>query len=475
MPRPREINPLIPGASIELKKPEERIGDILHDTIEMAGNRSIEESAALLQERLAALRRKKIHGEGRISEASNISEIKREKERKISEGAITYLQVEDDAVILNASDAHGSFEDLSGSIKQFVERKERGEHVYFNFSGDVSSGDVEELIPCMEALSSIQARYPNEVTIEIGNGDRRGTSLLMGMAREAAKRFSPKLHQYLEGKTQTKVDEFSKEQNITDPKKAKRTYNFFYGGELLKIARLADAEPQNPHEFNPEFLGRLVKGATGVKKSRLVSKMVQNFRMSVEPLRPWDKRRAAEYLPEILSEARKIFEYWKLADKVLNEQPALSIYENSKTVVVATHSGFVGLGENLGDLAFNPLRIDQATWSKLIHEEKGEKPGDVEKYGPGIFFSFTPEFQGKLLRKILPENKTSMLVVGHNHSNFTERIPLDGREMLRVENCVSSNKNRAGENASFVEIRLADLARDPAKPEEAVRFKKIKT
>jgi len=93
------------------------------------------------------LRRKKIHGEGRISEASNIGEIKRGKEKKISEGAITYLQVEDDAVILNASDAHGSFEDLSKAIKEFVERKERGEHVYFNFSGDLSSGDVDELVP----------------------------------------------------------------------------------------------------------------------------------------------------------------------------------------------------------------------------------------------------------------------------------------------------------------------------------------
>ena len=50
MPRPREINPLIPGASMEVKKPEERIGDILHDTIEMAGKRQFSESAALLQE-----------------------------------------------------------------------------------------------------------------------------------------------------------------------------------------------------------------------------------------------------------------------------------------------------------------------------------------------------------------------------------------------------------------------------------------
>jgi len=207
------------------------------------------------------------------------------------------------------------------------------------------------------------------------------------------------LHQYLEEKTQVKVDEFAKEQNITDPKKGKRAYNFFYGSELLKLARLAGSEPLNPHEFNPVFLARLTRGVTGVKESRLVSEMIQNVRMSVEPLRPWDRKRAQEYPPEILSEARKIFEYWKLADKVLNEQPALAIYENQRTVVLATHSGFVGLGENLGDLAYNPLRIDQAIWSRLIHEEKGEKPGDVEKYGPVFSFPSRPNFKENFYAK----------------------------------------------------------------------------
>lgn len=475
MPRIREINPLIPGASQEIKKPQERAEAILFDTCEMAGKHLLSDSTALLQERLAAIRRKKIHGEGLISEAKNISEIKKEKkDKKISEGAITYLKVEDEAIILNASDAHGSFSDLSKSISEFVQRKEKGEKIYFNFSGDVSSGDVDELIPCMEALSSLQARYPNEVTIELGNGDRRGVSLIVGMAREATKRFLPQLNKFLEEKTQAKIAEFTKEQNITDPKKAKRAYNFFYGSELLKMARLAGTEPLNPQEFNAEFLGQMIKGATGVQKSPFLSEVAQNFHLACEPLRPYDLKHRQEYSPGLLGEAKKIFEYWKLADRVLNEQPALAVYENSKTAVLATHSGYIGIGEKLGDLAYYPRKIDQAVWSKIIHEEKGEKPGDVEKYGPGIYFSFTPEFQGQLLEKILPPDKTPLLVVGHNHQNFTERIKAGERQILRVENCVSSNPSRAGEGASFVEIKLADLAKNPDEPEKAVRFVKVK-
>lgn len=473
MPRRREINPLIPGASLEIRKPSERIEAVLHDTLEMAGQRSLEESTALLQERLAAIRRRKIKSEGRISEAENISEIKTGKEKKLSEGAICHLTVEDDAVILNASDAHGSFSDLKKAITEFVARREKGEHIYFNFSGDISSGDIDEIIPCMEALASIQARYPKEVTIELGNGDRRGISLLMGMAREATQRFSPELHQYLKEKTQQKFNKFCQEQNI-DPKKAGRIADFFYGSELLKLARLAGTEPLNPHEFNPNSLTRLVKGMTKVERSRQLGEMIRNFRLAIEPLRPWDKRQAQKYNPKILTEAQKIFEYWKLADRVLNEQPALAIYENQDSVVLATHSGFVGRGGKLGDLVYNPLRVDQAVWSKIIHQEKGEKPGKVEKYNPGVYFSFTPEFQGQLLERILPENKIPLLVVGHNHGNFTERIPVGKRNMLRVENCISSHKKRAGEEASFVEIKLADLAKNPSEPEKAVKFVKIK-
>lgn len=476
MPRAREINPLIPGASLEAKGKKERTQTILHDTLEMAGQRSMEESTALLQERLAALRRKKINSEGCLSEADTISDIKHEtKAKKISEGAITHLQIENDAVILNASDAHGSFDDLSRAITDFVQRREAGENIYFNFSGDISSGDIDEIVPCMEALASIQARYPDAVTIEIGNGDRRGTSLLMGLARESTDRFTPELHKHLEGIVQERVEQFAQEQDMDDPKKAKRTHNFLYGAELLRMARLAGTEPLNPHEFNPAFLQRLVKGATGVEQSRLVSKQVnQPLRLAIEPLRPWDKRKTKEYAPELLDQAKKVFEYWQLADRVLNEQPALAIYESEKTVALATHSGYIGAGDKLGDLAFNPRAVDRAVWSKFYHPDKGEKAGSVEKYGPGIYFSFTPEFQGQLLEKILPKDKTPILVVGHNHGNFTERVPVNGRSVLRVENCVSTSKKRAGAKAAYAEIKMDTLADNPDDPESAVTFTKIK-
>ncbi|MEW6407665.1 MAG: hypothetical protein AB1465_03170 [Patescibacteria group bacterium] len=155
----------------------------------------------------------------------------------------------------------------------------------------------------------------------------------------------------------------------------------------------------------------------------------------------------------------------------------MAFYESDEVLVVGHHTGYFGEQvDKLGDIAFNPREIDRAVWSKIIHPQIGEKPGSIEKYGreTGDYVSFDPQKQGEILDRILPKNKPAILVTGHNHSNFTENIPFRGGQMLRVENCVSRHPSRAGEGASFVEIRLADLTQDPKNPEQAVSFKKVK-
>lgn len=470
----RQINPLFPGARIEGEAipKAERTNNIIHDTLELAGKRDLETSEALLDERLASIRRKKQDGERRISEAETIEGIKSGPEKKISEGALTYVRLEDDAVIINASDAHGSFPDLAKAIDEFIKRREAGENIYFNFSGDISSGDIDEVIPCMEALASLQIKYPNEVTIELGNGDRRGTSLVMGMSREAAKRFAPALHEELEKTAAGQVANYAQESG-QESDKAKGLHKFFYGAELLRLARLGGAEQLDPHKFNPAFLKGVTNGMIGEKniKTASVAKMLGTFRLASEPLRPADKNKAEKIDQNILQQARQIFEYWNKADSILNEQPALTIYESPKTVILASHTGYVGKGKTLGDLAYNPTKVDESVWNKIIHPAKGEKAGSVEKYGP--FASFPPEFQGELLSHILPKNKSAILLTGHNHGNFTENIQAGDREVLRVENCVSSSPKRAGANAAFVEIKLKDMAQNPNELEKAVTFNKL--
>ncbi|MEW6407666.1 MAG: hypothetical protein AB1465_03175 [Patescibacteria group bacterium] len=315
MPRIRELNPHIPGVEAWEEKPSARAEATVRDLEALREPHSMQESEKIIAEGLAAAERKRARAEGRISFAKNVSEIRHERHdgKKIAEGAVSYIKVENDAVIINASDAHGSFDDLMAAIKEFVQRRERGEHIYFNYSGDVSSGDVDQVIPCIEALASLQAKYPNEVTIEFGNGERRGTSLLVGLAREATKRFAPELDTYLETRTQELVDQFAKENNITDPKKAKRSFNIFYASELLRLARMGGAQPGRAHELNPEFLSRMFKALGGMEKAGGVAgEAVRNLRLGVsEPARGWDKRKASGENQRFAKEAKKIFGYRK--------------------------------------------------------------------------------------------------------------------------------------------------------------------
>jgi hypothetical protein len=470
----RQINPLFPGARLEGESipKTERTQNIIHDTLELAGQRDLETSQALLAERLASIRRKKHDGERRLSRAETISDIKRGQEKKISEGALTYVQLEDDAVIINVSDAHGSFNDLSKAIAEFIKRRETGENIYFNFSGDVSSGDIDEVVPCMEALASLQIKYPNEVTVELGNGDRRGTSLLMGLSREAVKRFAPALHDELEKTAADQVKTYANETGL-EPEKAKAMHKFFYGAELLRLARLGGTQPRDPHEFNANFLKRLTAGMIGEKNINApsISKMIGTLKTASEPLRPWDEEKAEKIDPSLLEEARQVFKYWEQSDRVLNEQPALAIYESPRAIVLASHTGYTGQGQTLGDLAYDPTKIDEAAWNKFFNPEKGEKAGSVEKYGP--FASFPPKLQGQLLEKILPAEKPAVLITGHNHGNSTERISTGDKTILRVENCISSQPKRAGDKAAFVEIKLKELAENPTEPEKAITFNKI--
>ena len=479
MPRIRETSPLFFDASLpdaehwqEEKSPEQRIPARTREILEKSGHRTFEESEGLLQERLASTQRRKARGEGRLSSARTIDELKAEpSEKKVLDGALAYLPIENDAVIINASDAHGNFADLSVAIKTFIERKARGEKVYFNFSGDISSGDTDNIVPAMEALSSLQARFPNEVTIETGNGDRRGTSLLLGYSREIAMRFAPELHQLLENAAEQKVQEYANEQKLEDAAQAAPVKKIAYGAELARLARLAGAKPSTATDFNREYLAGLIKGMTGGRKSQILSEMVGGLGKQIEPLRAWEQQEAQAQNQEVLRQARRIYEYWQLADKVMNEQPALAVYRSPDAAVLATHSGFAAGGKTLTEVAYSPKVYDQATWNKLIHTDKGEKPGDTEKYG--AFRSFDPIEQGRILENILPKNQPAVLVVGHNHGNFTERLPLSWGEALRVENCVSSHKKRAGEQAAYVEIDVGKLAGSKTTPEDAIAFKKI--
>lgn len=64
------------------------------------------------------------------------------------------------------------------------------------------------------------------------------------------------------------------------------------------------------------------------------------------------------------------------------------------------------------------------------------------------------------------------MLVGHNHGNYAEELPTQKQEVLRVENCVSTNKKRAGERASYVEIDISKISEKHLK--DAVKFIPIK-
>jgi hypothetical protein len=473
MPHIRELNPLFPETSLEPKSPAERLQLLKTEILDKAGNRSLEESKNLLAERLASTQRRKARGEGRLVSARTIEELPAEsREKKILDGALAYITVEQDATILNASDAHGNFAALSLAIQDFLERKIRNEKIYFNFSGDISSGDIEQIVPAMEALAGLEARFPDEVTIETGNGDRRGASLLLGYAREIAARYAPELHAYLEQTATTSIAAYAAEQKLDSQQQAGPLKTIFYGAGLAHLARLAGAITPTAEEFNREYLKNLCAGAAGDRKSQVLSEAVGRLGKQTEPLRTWEKKTAESLTPELLKQAKQIFEYWQLADRVLNEQPVLAIYNSKDATVLATHTGFAAGGNGLGEIAYSPRAYDQATWNKLIHPQAGEKPGMVEKYGP--YISFDPAAQGQMLEQLLPQKRPAILVVGHNHGNFTETIPTSWGKILRVENCVSSHPKRAGSKAAYVEIRMQALAASPDHPENAVKFHYIK-
>lgn len=473
MPHILEVNPNFPEASLEPKSPEVRLQAWNTEILEKAGHHSFEESQSLLSERLASTERRKARYEGRLSNAKTLSELHaRENERKVLDGALAYIPVEENTIIINASDAHGNFADLSIAIRGFLERKARGEKVYFNFSGDISSGDTDNIVPAMEALSALQARFPDEVTIEPGNGDRRGTSLLLGYSREIAMRFAPELHSHLEKLAEEKTAEYASEQKLETAKQAGSLKKMLYGAELAHLARLAGSQAPLAQEFKRDFMKGLYTGATGGRTSKVLSETIGRLGKQIEPLRPWEKAEAQKLPPQILEQAKQIFEYWQLADRALSEQPVLTVYDNPKATVLATHTGFAAGGATLGEIAYSPQVQDRAVWNKLIHPDQGEKPGSVEKYGP--YASYDLVAQGRDLEKIMPEAKPTILLVGHNHGNFTENIPTSWGQALRVENCVSSHPKRAGNSAAYVEVKIADMIDHSDNLENAVKFHRVK-
>ncbi|MFZ2189618.1 MAG: hypothetical protein WA057_00315 [Candidatus Magasanikiibacteriota bacterium] len=496
MPRLTEANPFIPGAekstTVYQENPknlsaEVRSTNILDDIASRdipienmpEAERAIQmnKSEGILREGISAVERKKISGEGIISGAKTIAEIKPpERHDKISEGAVTYVKMQNDAEIINASDSHGNFDMLYRAIADFVKRRERGEDVYFNYAGDASGGDeIGHILPSIEALAGLQAKYPDRVSIQIGNSDRRGTSLFTKLLPEIITRFSPELNNFLEKQTGIKKAEFISSHNITEPKKAGRTDSVFFGGEFVKIAHAAGIDNLNPHQFNPEHLEDLMEGLSGVSEEHgPIKKIKAELKHMMQAVRPWDQRRAQEtYPPQILEEAKKMFTYWQLIDRFLNSQSILTIYESETSRVLASHTGSI---PNLQAATYNPREIDAATWDKIIYPDTGEKPGSVEKFGADRYKSFTAKYMGTRLSGLLGDEKPTIVLVGHNHSNMTERIPLDesgDRFALRVESCVSNHKKRAPEDASYVKVKLEDLAKNPAEPEKAVEFKKL--
>ncbi|PIR97509.1 MAG: hypothetical protein COT91_01065 [Candidatus Doudnabacteria bacterium CG10_big_fil_rev_8_21_14_0_10_41_10] len=465
--RPETLNPSFPGTSeTELPKAE-RTERILRDTLELAGQRTLEQSTALLRERLSAMERKKKKAEGAISEAGNINEITHpESPKKITEGAVTHTLIEDDAVILNASDAHGNFDDLKIAIADFIKRKENGENVYFNYSGDVCSGDTPGVVPVMEALASIQTKYPNEVTTEFGNGDRRSLSLFMGLPQEIAQRFHPDTHTFLD----TRAKEIIAEENAADAAEAQRLQNIAYGAEFFRLARLFGSAPMNTEEMNLPYVKTMLLQLNKGQESPVIDRAIRELNRASEPVRPHEKHGFQKSLESVsAANVRNLFDYWRLNNQILNDQTGLSIYENSNARVLATHTGF--LTDRLSDIVYNPRAKDRTAWNKFIDPGKDEKPGSIEKFG---FKSYTPEDMGQALESISPGEKPLVVIVGHNHNNFAQEIPKSGGPALRVENCVSSHSKRAGEKAAYAEIKIQDLIASPDYPENAVTFYKIR-
>jgi len=457
----------------------------ISEIIERAGERSFEESKIILEKQLSFLRQQKIRNEGRISRAKDITEINKtrgEKEiSKVTEGAILYQKIEDDATIIDISDLHGNKNALVTAVNSFTDLVNHQPHTYFNFSGDIGSGQPNK-IAINEILAEMQVNFPNNTIYEVGNGDRRGNSLFHGLGAEIAEKFSPELFTALSANVKKVLHRYQENQIVENADKEiqKRgwPFNVIFGAELLKAAKESGLEGLDDKELNPEFIFQIIK--TAVSKDNagysptLTISLLKPLREALEsPTYFSEKTNRQNYQPTIekslQGEALKIFNYWRIQNAIYNEIPTHTFLESSNKIIMASHTGYVKGVDKLSELVHDPIKGGQAVWNKFIKRE--EEKGSVEKYGQ--FISYNPEQLAEFISKISPSKKTVIVLAGHNHKNTAEYLPTaSDRSILRVETS-SRFDGKKFIDARYLKINISQAGGDKSNPELGLEFIKI--
>ncbi|MBU0598670.1 hypothetical protein KKF61_06835 [Patescibacteria group bacterium] len=470
--------------------PEQRLKQWQKEIIEKSGQRSIEESQQLMESHLNTLRRDRARHEGTISNTKNLADLKtklnpEKNETHLAEGAVEYKQIENDASVICASDIHGSPEDLKTAVNDFLQRKSRGENVYFNYGGDFSSGP--QSIEVIEMLSALKKQFPKEVSIVTGNAERRGASLVTGAMVQAAEKYSPELFKHLEilvEQTFARLRDEIEKSNGQLPdlsammKKGSHLYNAIFSAQLLRAGREAGTPSIKPEDLNPEVLYQIIKTTCKLKPDQ------QSDTLNQKILRPLVFARQGKgamtsredrAIPEqamLDDEARKITEYWQSINDLSNEQPTHTVLENDNGIIVGAHAGYVNGVDELGQIVHDPVKAGEAGWNKLYPEGV---PDDINKsiarYGD--YHAYTEKDFGQHWGNLADPEKPLVVVVGHNHKNYSNEIPMtdsDGKQLnqnvRRVEVASGTPKNK--------EPKYVTIDTSKTGSEQAVEYKSTK-
>lgn len=458
----------------------------LFEIIERAGTRNTHEAIELWNKAKDQLNKESRRGEGRIHHAETIDDIVvgEKDSRHFQEGAIGYHKINDGEVICT-SDSHGDFASLSGALEEFIRRKENGEQVYFNFSGDFSASDSgKDRIKIAEALYALKLTYPNEVFIESGNADRGHIPLFVGLGSEIAQKYLDKeSYQLFEDQANRLTDEYFREQFAASPaelkekfeqtqdenekKKIKKilgitrfTKEVFMGAAFLGEARACGLDKFDPKDFSAKFLFGELKDFLGCKKpSAILDRYIA--RNLISATQDYKIARSTAIDPDKI---KKAFSVYRRLSEVTENIPSINLINTPQGNIVLSHSWPVKM-ERLAELVYDPVEQRQAAWTKFMAEQQGifEEKVYHSRYGPDV------------LAQWFKKNNVLLGQFGHNHGNRIDQLS-QGTYRLEV-----STSQRAKKEAGILQQpgyavikidKLKELSNNH--PEKVIEFKPIK-
>jgi hypothetical protein len=439
----------------------ETVNTVKYEILDLAGKRTFEESQKLFDNVASVQNHAQRNGEGRIHNAETIADIDvkqgKGEIRHFNEGGIEYHKLETGKIIC-ISDVHGDFDSLSKALAVFISRKEAGEDVYFNFSGDFSSSDFGgNRIESIEALFAAKEKFPNEVFIEAGNADRAHVPLFAGLGSEIIKKYlGEDVYRKFEEKALAAKEEYYKEvqaKNPDDPKAIDKIKPFieafgkeiFLGALFLKEARAAGLKPMDAKDFSPEFIYdkfkneifKLGTGSSAVLRKHLGRNLVattQEYKLKSE----------IEVEKDMIKDA---FEHYLRISKAINNSAVVNIINTQNGNMIFSHT-WPAKFRNLNELVYDPINQRKAAWHNFDPELSGTKElvkDDHYAVGPDI------------LAEWFEKNKVALGAFGHHHNNRINPLPFG----IRIE--VITNSKRAGKSAgelkeaAYAEINIEHL------------------